>query len=96
MQSAIGVVHNALLLDNPERTVVYGPFRPLPRSLVNGEFVDLAHATMVRAQQDCGHHGRLLSRLAANPSYRSTGYLRLGLAGLTEAGSATCLLISGS
>ncbi len=35
--SGIGVVHNALLLDAPERAVVTGPFRPSPRSLVHGE-----------------------------------------------------------
>lgn len=31
--SGIGVVHNALLLDGVERSVLRGPFRPLPRSL---------------------------------------------------------------
>lgn len=31
--SGIGVVHNALLLDDVERSVVRGPFRPFPRSL---------------------------------------------------------------
>ncbi|GAA5154715.1 aldehyde dehydrogenase family protein [Microbacterium pseudoresistens] len=31
--SGIGVVHNALLLGDVERSVVRGPFRPLPRSL---------------------------------------------------------------
>ncbi|MGW9628034.1 aldehyde dehydrogenase family protein [Microbacterium sp. NPDC055521] len=31
--SGIGVVHNALLLDEVERSVVRGPFRPFPRSL---------------------------------------------------------------
>lgn len=31
--SGIGIVHNALLLDDVERTVVRGPFRPFPRSL---------------------------------------------------------------
>lgn len=31
--SGLGVVHNALLLDNVERSVVRGPFRPFPRSL---------------------------------------------------------------
>lgn len=31
--SGIGVVHNALLLDGVERSVVHGPFRPFPRSL---------------------------------------------------------------
>ena len=31
-------MHNALLLDAPERTVVTGPFRPFPRSVAHGEF----------------------------------------------------------
>ncbi len=31
--SGIGVVHNALLLDQVERSVIRGPFRPFPRSL---------------------------------------------------------------
>lgn len=31
--SGMGVVHNALLLDRVERTVVTGPFRPFPRSV---------------------------------------------------------------
>lgn len=32
--SGIGVVHNALLLDDVERSVIRGPFRPLPRWIV--------------------------------------------------------------
>jgi acyl-CoA reductase-like NAD-dependent aldehyde dehydrogenase len=35
--SGIGVVHNAFLLDDVERTVLTGPFRPSPRSLIKGE-----------------------------------------------------------
>lgn len=31
--SGIGIVHNALLLDRVERSVLRGPFRPFPRSL---------------------------------------------------------------
>ena len=31
--SGLGVVHNALLLDGVERSIVRGPFRPFPRSL---------------------------------------------------------------
>lgn len=38
IQSGTGVVHNALLLDDVERTIVRGPFRPAPRSLAHGEF----------------------------------------------------------
>ncbi|MGX1703294.1 aldehyde dehydrogenase family protein [Microbacterium sp. NPDC055357] len=33
VESGIGIVHNALLLDRVERSVVRGPFRPFPRSL---------------------------------------------------------------
>lgn len=33
--SGMGVVHNALLLDRVERTVVHGPFRPFPRSVAS-------------------------------------------------------------
>lgn len=36
--SGMGIVHNAFLLDNVERTVVRGPFRPFPRSLGRGTF----------------------------------------------------------
>jgi acyl-CoA reductase-like NAD-dependent aldehyde dehydrogenase len=35
--SGIGLVHNAFLLDHVERTVITGPFRPSPRSLLKGE-----------------------------------------------------------
>lgn len=33
VQSGIGVVHNALLLDRVERSIARGPFRPFPRSV---------------------------------------------------------------
>lgn len=36
IQSGHGVVHNGLLLQRPERTVVRGPFRPFPRSFATG------------------------------------------------------------
>ena len=35
--SGIGVVHNALLIARPEKTVLRGPFRPFPRSVLHGE-----------------------------------------------------------
>jgi len=37
IQSGIGIVHNALLLAGAERSIAYGPFRPVPRSLLHGE-----------------------------------------------------------
>ncbi|MGF3053998.1 aldehyde dehydrogenase family protein [Microbacterium sp. YY-03] len=36
--SGIGIVHNALLLDDVERSVLRGPFRPFPRSLGRSRF----------------------------------------------------------
>ncbi|MET0303596.1 MAG: aldehyde dehydrogenase family protein [Microbacteriaceae bacterium] len=33
VESGIGVVHNALLLDHVERSIARGPFRPFPRSV---------------------------------------------------------------
>ncbi len=36
--SGIGIVHNAYLLSDVERTVVTGPFRPFPRSLGRSRF----------------------------------------------------------
>ncbi|TPW76421.1 aldehyde dehydrogenase family protein [Schumannella soli] len=35
--SGIGQVHNALLIDGAEKTVLRGPFRPFPRSVAGGE-----------------------------------------------------------
>jgi aldehyde dehydrogenase (NAD(P)+) len=37
IQSGNGVVQNALLFDEPEKTVLTGPFAPFPRSLALGE-----------------------------------------------------------
>lgn len=38
IQSGVGVVHNALMLDKTEKSVVRGPFAPSPRTLFKGEF----------------------------------------------------------
>jgi acyl-CoA reductase-like NAD-dependent aldehyde dehydrogenase len=67
VQSGIGVVHNALLLDEPERTVVRGPFRPLPRSLVNGELAISPVPPWFVHNRTSATTGRRLTRLAANP-----------------------------
>nr|WP_229829277.1 hypothetical protein [Streptomyces massasporeus] len=40
VQSGIGVVHNTLLLDGPERTVVRSPFHPAPQALLHGVQLD--------------------------------------------------------
>ncbi len=41
IQSGIGVVHNSLLFDKPQKSVVRAPFHPYPRSVAHG------HATLL-------------------------------------------------
>ena len=68
VQSGIGVVHNALLLDDPERTVVRGPFRPSPRSLVNGEMAISPKPPWFVTNRTADGTGRALTALTAEPS----------------------------
>ncbi|KXF48844.1 aldehyde dehydrogenase [Rhodococcus sp. SC4] len=69
VQSGIGVVHNALLRDGPERTVVRGPFRPTPRSIVHGEFSISPRPPWFVTNRTAATTGRLLMRFAASPGW---------------------------
>ncbi|MFC7831070.1 aldehyde dehydrogenase family protein [Streptomyces sp. NPDC057375] len=71
VQSGIGVVHNALLLDNTERTVVTGPFRPSPRSLVHGEMSISPKPPWFVSNETAGRTGRLLTSFVARPRWRA-------------------------
>jgi aldehyde dehydrogenase (NAD(P)+) len=65
----VNVVHNALLLDGPERTVVRGPFRPSPRSLLHGEFAISPKPPWFVSNKTAGTTGRRLTGFAAAPSW---------------------------
>ncbi|MFB6875017.1 aldehyde dehydrogenase family protein [Streptomyces sp. NPDC056323] len=67
--SGIGVVHNALLIDAPERTVVRGPFRPFPRSVAGGEFALFPKPPWFVTARSAALTGRRLTRLAQRPSW---------------------------
>ncbi|CAN5498214.1 aldehyde dehydrogenase family protein [soil metagenome] len=69
VQSGIGVVHNAYLLDHTERTVVTGPFRPFPRSAVHGEFALFPKPPWFVTARSAATTGRLLTRFAQKPSW---------------------------
>lgn len=69
VQSGIGVVHNALLLDGPERTVVRGPFRPAPRSLLSGEPALSPKPPWFVSNRTGATTGRLLTGFAAAPRW---------------------------
>ncbi|WP_385618725.1 aldehyde dehydrogenase family protein [Streptomyces sp. P8-A8] len=68
-RSGIGVVHNALLIDAPERTVVRGPFRPFPRSVVGGEPTLFPKPPWFVTARSAALTGRRLTRLAQRPSW---------------------------
>ncbi|WP_037863006.1 aldehyde dehydrogenase family protein [Streptomyces sp. NRRL S-340] len=70
VQSGIGVVHNALLLDHTERTVVTGPFRPAPRSVLHGEPSLSPKPPWFVTNTTAARTGRLLTEFAANPRWR--------------------------
>ncbi|UGT57058.1 aldehyde dehydrogenase family protein [Nocardia asteroides] len=72
VQSGIGVVHNAWLIDGVERTVVRGPFRPAPRSLLRGELALSPKPPWFVGNKTAAGTGRLLAGFAADP-----GWLRL-------------------
>jgi aldehyde dehydrogenase (NAD(P)+) len=38
VQSGIGTVHNTMMFDHPEKSVLYGPFHPFPNGLLAGKF----------------------------------------------------------
>ncbi|MGW2085088.1 aldehyde dehydrogenase family protein [Streptomyces sp. NPDC001880] len=67
--SGIGVVHNALLIDSPERTVVRGPFRPFPRSVAGGEFALFPKPPWFVTARSAALTGRRLTELASRSSW---------------------------
>ena len=69
VQSGMGVVHNALLLQDPERTVVRGPFRPSPRSLLHGEPSMSPKPPWFVTNRTAAGTGRAMTEFAANPGW---------------------------
>ena len=69
VQSGIGVVHNALLIDHVERTVVRGPFRPAPRSMAKGELAMTPKPPWFVHNKTAAKTGELLTRFVGKPSW---------------------------
>ncbi|MGN6721891.1 MAG: aldehyde dehydrogenase family protein [Marmoricola sp.] len=69
IQSGRGVVHNTLLLARPERTVVTGPFRPAPRSILHGEWTLTPKPPWFVNNKTAAVTGERLSRFSAAPSF---------------------------
>ncbi|WP_433566975.1 aldehyde dehydrogenase family protein [Nocardia sp. CA-151230] len=67
--SGIGVVHNAHLIDGPERAVLSGPFRPFPRSIANGEFALSPKPSWFVTAESAVQTSRRLTAYSGRPSW---------------------------
>ncbi|APW44933.1 aldehyde dehydrogenase family protein [Rhodoferax saidenbachensis] len=68
VQSGIGVVHNTMLFDKPQRTVVEAPFRPFPRNLLSFSFTMLPRPPWFITNRKGAILGRLLVAFQYRPS----------------------------
>ena len=68
VQSGIGVVHNTMLFDQPQRTVVEAPFKPFPRNLLSLSATLLPKPPWFITNRRGHVLGRLLVRFQYAPS----------------------------
>ena len=68
IQSGSGVVHNALLFDRPQKSVLSGPFAPFPRSLLLGERHTSPTPLWFVTNETAGVTAQRLTAFAAAPS----------------------------
>lgn len=67
VQSGIGVVHNSVMFDRPERTVVTAPFRPFPRNLLSGGVTMLPKPPWFVTHKRARKVGELLTKMTYKP-----------------------------
>ncbi len=67
--SGIGIVHNSRLLENVEKSIATGPFRPFPRSVVNGELALSPKPGWFVTAKSAKQVAELLTEFAASPSW---------------------------
>ncbi|MEM7747466.1 MAG: aldehyde dehydrogenase family protein [Pseudomonadota bacterium] len=68
IQSGIGTVHNALMLENIERVVIQAPWRPFPRSILSGEMTAFPRPPYFITHKTQHKLGPLLTRFQHSPS----------------------------
>jgi aldehyde dehydrogenase (NAD(P)+) len=68
-QSGIGLVHNSMLFDKPQRTVVEAPFKPFPRNLMSFSFTLLPKPPWFITHRKGNIMGRLMVHFQYKPSF---------------------------
>ncbi|MEL6343005.1 MAG: aldehyde dehydrogenase family protein [Myxococcota bacterium] len=69
IQSGVGVVHNALMFGKPQKTVVYAPFAPFPRSMFNGERTLMPKPPWFITNKTGHRIARLMTQFSAAPGW---------------------------
>ena len=70
IESGRGVVHNALLFDRPQKSVVYSSFWPFPRTLLHGQFHMSPKPPWFVTNHTAHVTTRRLTRFSARPGWR--------------------------
>ena len=68
VQSGIGFVHNTMLFDRPQRTVIEAPFKPYPRNMLSLSFTMLPRPPWFITNRRARLLGRLLTDFQFRPS----------------------------
>ncbi|MEN8114141.1 MAG: aldehyde dehydrogenase family protein [Actinomycetota bacterium] len=71
IQSGTGVVHNSLMLEDAERTVVHGSFAPFPRTIRLGKFHTEQTPVFFVTHNKAAELGRLLTERATTGSWKT-------------------------
>lgn len=66
--SGIGKVHNSMMLDEAERAVIWGSFRPFPRSLLEREFTLMPKPPWFPSHRNQARAAQAFTRMQAAPS----------------------------
>lgn len=69
IQSGIGTVHNTFLFEKPEKTVLYGPFRALPRAWFHGDFNLMPKPVWFVTNKTADITTKRITRFAVNPGF---------------------------
>ncbi len=69
IQSGIGTVHNTFLFDKPEKVVLYGPFRAMPRAWAHGDFNLMPKPVWFVTNKTADVTAKRITRFAVNPGF---------------------------
>ncbi len=67
--SGIGKVHNSYMFERAERSVIYAPFRPFPRTILSGGKTLLPKPPWFITNKRAAHIGRALTQFQYMPSW---------------------------